>query len=67
MLPIEAVPPHPQVIMPETCLHCKKRVRFGKMVVKCRDCRVVAHPECQQELGESCLPMVKSNLNVAQV
>ncbi|XP_055360435.1 rac GTPase-activating protein 1 isoform X2 [Betta splendens] len=49
------------VIMPETCLLCKKRVRFGKIVVKCRDCRVVAHPECQQKLSESCWPMEKSS------
>uniref|UniRef100_A0A3Q1IKB9 Uncharacterized protein n=1 Tax=Anabas testudineus TaxID=64144 RepID=A0A3Q1IKB9_ANATE len=55
------------VIMPETCLSCRKRVRFGKMVLKCRDCRAVAHPECQQKLTESCVPLVKSTtLTIAQ-
>ncbi|XP_071371323.1 rac GTPase-activating protein 1, partial [Centroberyx affinis] len=44
------------VIRPETCLPCGKRIRFGKMAVKCRDCRVVAHPECKQKCLEGCSP-----------
>ncbi|KAF6725286.1 Rac GTPase-activating protein 1 [Oryzias melastigma] len=39
-----------QVIRPETCVPCGKRIRFGKVAVKCRSCRVVAHPECKQKL-----------------
>ncbi|CAB1346640.1 unnamed protein product [Coregonus sp. 'balchen'] len=31
------------------CVPCEKRIRFGKMAVKCRDCFVVAHPECKQK------------------
>ncbi|XP_078794278.1 rac GTPase-activating protein 1 isoform X2 [Oryzias latipes] len=42
------------VIRPETCVPCGKRIRFGKMAVKCRSCRVVAHPECKQKLSVSC-------------
>ncbi|XP_042171734.1 rac GTPase-activating protein 1 isoform X2 [Oncorhynchus tshawytscha] len=42
------------VIRPETCVPCGKRIRFGKMAVKCRDCRVVAHPECKPKCLESC-------------
>ncbi|XP_024858810.1 rac GTPase-activating protein 1 [Kryptolebias marmoratus] len=42
------------VIRPETCTPCGKRIRFGKMVVKCRNCRVVAHPECKQKLSDGC-------------
>ncbi|KAJ8012860.1 hypothetical protein DPEC_G00047260 [Dallia pectoralis] len=42
------------VIRPETCVPCGKRIRFGKMAVKCRDCRVVAHPECKQKCLDGC-------------
>ncbi|XP_076743888.1 rac GTPase-activating protein 1 isoform X2 [Maylandia zebra] len=42
------------VIRPETCTPCGKRIRFGKMVVKCRNCRVVAHPECRQKFADGC-------------
>ncbi|XP_062862294.1 rac GTPase-activating protein 1 [Trichomycterus rosablanca] len=42
------------VIRPETCTPCGKRIRFGKMAVKCRDCRAVAHPECKHLCVEKC-------------
>uniref|UniRef100_A0A1A8EUC9 Rac GTPase-activating protein 1 n=3 Tax=Nothobranchius korthausae TaxID=1143690 RepID=A0A1A8EUC9_9TELE len=42
------------VIRPETCSPCGKRIRFGKMAVKCRNCHVVAHPGCKQKLSDSC-------------
>ncbi|XP_043957486.1 rac GTPase-activating protein 1 isoform X1 [Gambusia affinis] len=42
------------VIRPETCTPCGKRIRFGKMAVKCRNCRLVAHPECKQNFPNSC-------------
>ncbi|XP_023276283.1 rac GTPase-activating protein 1-like [Seriola lalandi dorsalis] len=42
------------VIRPEMCLPCGKRIRFGKMAVKCRNCRVVAHPECKQKFTDGC-------------
>ncbi|KAM8728939.1 rac GTPase-activating protein 1 isoform 2-T2 [Acanthopagrus schlegelii] len=42
------------VIRPETCSPCGKRIRFGKMAVKCRNCRVVAHPECKQKFTGGC-------------
>ncbi|KAG7218002.1 hypothetical protein INR49_020716 [Caranx melampygus] len=43
------------VIRPETCLPCGKRIRFGKMAVKCRNCRMVAHPECKHNFTTDCL------------
>uniref|UniRef100_UPI0037E7D5C4 rac GTPase-activating protein 1 n=1 Tax=Semicossyphus pulcher TaxID=241346 RepID=UPI0037E7D5C4 len=43
------------VIRPETCSPCGKRIRFGKMAVKCRNCRAVAHPECKQKFIHGCL------------
>ncbi|XP_074519606.1 rac GTPase-activating protein 1 isoform X2 [Halichoeres trimaculatus] len=42
------------VIRPETCSPCGKRIRFGKMAVKCRNCRAVAHPECKHKLNDGC-------------
>lgn len=44
------------VIRPETCTPCGKRIRFGKFAVKCRDCRVVSHPECKYLCVEKCSP-----------
>ncbi|XP_054621394.1 rac GTPase-activating protein 1 isoform X2 [Dunckerocampus dactyliophorus] len=42
------------VIRPEMCLPCGKRIRFGKMALKCRNCRAVAHPECKQKCTKVC-------------
>ncbi|XP_029954675.1 rac GTPase-activating protein 1-like [Salarias fasciatus] len=42
------------VIWTETCPPCGKRTRFGKMAVKCRNCHVVVHPECQQKFISGC-------------
>ncbi|XP_070846753.1 rac GTPase-activating protein 1 [Chaetodon trifascialis] len=42
------------VIRPELCSPCGKRIRFGKVAMKCRNCRVVAHPECQQKFSDGC-------------
>ncbi|KAK2099716.1 Rac GTPase-activating protein 1 [Saguinus oedipus] len=33
------------VIKPESCVPCGKRIKFGKLSLKCRDCFVVSHPE----------------------
>ncbi|XP_072291574.1 rac GTPase-activating protein 1 [Eucyclogobius newberryi] len=42
------------VIRPESCCCCGKRMRFGKTVVKCRNCRLVVHPECKNKCTVSC-------------
>eukprot|EP00066_Takifugu_rubripes_P026739 XP_011616005.1 PREDICTED: rac GTPase-activating protein 1-like [Takifugu rubripes] len=42
------------VIRPENCSLCGKRIRFGKMAVKCRNCRMVTHLECQKLVAISC-------------
>lgn len=59
-----------QVIRPETCVPCGKRIRFGKVAVKCRSCRVVAHPECKQKLPIGCsagIPVTGSAAQTAPV
>ncbi|XP_064160894.1 rac GTPase-activating protein 1-like [Anguilla rostrata] len=44
------------VIKPESCQPCGKRIKFGKLSLKCRDCRVVAHPECRSRCALPCTP-----------
>ncbi|XP_009067969.1 PREDICTED: rac GTPase-activating protein 1, partial [Acanthisitta chloris] len=44
------------VIKPESCVPCGKRVKFGKISLKCRDCRVVTHPECRERCPLPCIP-----------
>ncbi|KFZ62080.1 Rac GTPase-activating protein 1 [Antrostomus carolinensis] len=46
------------VIKPESCVPCGKRVKFGKISLKCRDCRVVAHPECRDRCPLPCIPIL---------
>lgn len=46
----------PQVIKPESCVPCGKRIKFGKISLKCRDCRVVSHPECRERCPLPCIP-----------
>lgn len=50
-----------QVIRPEMCLPCGKRIRFGKMALKCRGCRIVSHPECKQKCSETCAPSASAS------
>jgi len=38
------------VIVKETCKPCGKRIHFSKKAMKCSDCRLVAHPECESKL-----------------
>ncbi|XP_034566590.1 rac GTPase-activating protein 1 isoform X2 [Notolabrus celidotus] len=54
------------VIRPETCSPCGKRIRFGKMAVKCRNCRTVAHPECKQKCLDGCLVAATSGGSAQQ-
>ncbi|XP_029168426.1 rac GTPase-activating protein 1-like [Nylanderia fulva] len=45
------------VIKPETCILCNKRIRFGKIILRCRSCPVVCHAECKMQviLSFSCV------------
>lgn len=56
-----------QVIRPETCSPCGKRIRFGKMAVKCRNCRAVAHPECKQKFTDGCSTAATAGGSAQQV
>lgn len=48
------------VIRPDTCGPCNKRIRFGKIVLKCKDCRGICHTECKDELPLPCIPQVNT-------
>ncbi|XP_034415267.1 rac GTPase-activating protein 1 [Cyclopterus lumpus] len=54
------------VIRPEMCLPCGKRMRFGKMAAKCRNCRAVAHPECKLKLSDRCLATATTGSSAQQ-
>nr|XP_012222650.1 PREDICTED: LOW QUALITY PROTEIN: rac GTPase-activating protein 1-like [Linepithema humile] len=44
------------VIRPEMCTPCGKRIRFGKIVQRCRECRATAHTECKDLVPLPCVP-----------
>ena len=39
----------PCVITKETCKPCGKRIQFGKKALKCADCRLISHIECEDD------------------
>ena len=46
-----------QVILnSELCAHCDKRTKFGKMVMKCKECELLVHTECKDLLQRPCYP-----------
>ncbi|OAD60257.1 Rac GTPase-activating protein 1 [Eufriesea mexicana] len=44
------------IIKPEVCTPCDKRIRFGKVALKCKDCRATAHTECKDLVPLPCVP-----------
>ncbi|KAG7493826.1 rac GTPase-activating protein 1-like [Solea senegalensis] len=48
------------VIRSEFCVPCGRRTKFGKVFLRCQDCRVVAHPECRERCPLPCNPTVPS-------
>jgi hypothetical protein len=48
-----------QVILTnEPCGHCDKRAKFGKMIMKCKECDLVVHNECKDLLQRPCFGTV---------
>ncbi|XP_023715210.1 rac GTPase-activating protein 1 isoform X2 [Cryptotermes secundus] len=45
------------IIYPENCGPCGKRMKFGKLAMKCRDCRTSCHPECKEQVPLPCVPV----------
>ncbi|KAK5872804.1 hypothetical protein PBY51_013467 [Eleginops maclovinus] len=48
------------VIKSEFCVPCGRRTKFGKMYLRCQDCRVVTHPECRDSCPLPCCPTAVS-------
>ncbi|KAK5639900.1 hypothetical protein RI129_010711 [Pyrocoelia pectoralis] len=48
------------VMIPETCGPCNKRIKFGRNVYKCLQCRAYCHPECKDLVPLPCIPAVNT-------
>ncbi|XP_076465331.1 rac GTPase-activating protein 1-like [Babylonia areolata] len=55
------------VIKPTTCVPCGKNIRFGKVAMKCKDCRASCHPECKDKLPLPCIPSAPSTPGTAKM
>ncbi|XP_046882405.1 rac GTPase-activating protein 1-like [Hypomesus transpacificus] len=44
------------VIKSEFCVPCGRKTKFGKLYLKCQDCRMVTHPECRDRCPLPCNP-----------
>nr|XP_061814341.1 rac GTPase-activating protein 1-like [Nerophis lumbriciformis] len=45
------------VIKSEFCAPCGRRTKFGKLYLRCQDCRIVSHPECRDGCPLPCNPV----------
>ncbi|XP_055842223.1 rac GTPase-activating protein 1 [Episyrphus balteatus] len=43
-------------IRTDTCTHCQKKIRFGSVALKCRDCQLCCHVDCRGLLTVTCVP-----------
>ncbi|XP_036840348.1 rac GTPase-activating protein 1 [Oncorhynchus mykiss] len=41
----------------EFCVPCGRKTKFGKLYLRCQDCRLVAHPECRDHCTLPCNPI----------
>lgn len=55
------------VIKPTTCVPCGKSIRFGKVAMKCKDCRATCHLECRDKLPLPCIPSAPSTPGTAKM
>ncbi|CAL8340803.1 unnamed protein product [Merluccius merluccius] len=44
------------VIRSEFCAPCGRKTKFGKMYLRCQECRMVTHPECREQCVLPCNP-----------
>ncbi|XP_007554283.1 rac GTPase-activating protein 1-like [Poecilia formosa] len=44
------------VIKSEFCAPCGRRTKFGKIYLRCQECRIVTHPECRDNCPLPCNP-----------
>ncbi|RDD38632.1 Rac GTPase-activating protein 1 [Trichoplax sp. H2] len=48
------------IYKPENCTVCSKRIKFGKVVFKCKDCKAIAHPDCKDSVPLPCVPVANT-------
>lgn len=48
------------VIKSECCAPCGRRTKFGKVYLRCQECRMVTHPECRERCPLPCAPQAFS-------
>ncbi|XP_060520879.1 rac GTPase-activating protein 1 isoform X2 [Cylas formicarius] len=48
------------IVMPDSCVCCEKRIKFGKSAFKCKECRWVCHTECKDNLPLPCVPVMNT-------
>ncbi|XP_069838640.1 rac GTPase-activating protein 1-like [Dendropsophus ebraccatus] len=53
------------MIRAEQCSVCGQKTRFGKMSLKCRNCRILIHPECRDFCSKFCPSTSLPSQNVA--
>lgn len=57
-----------KVIRSEFCVPCGRRTKFGKVYLRCQDCRLVTHPECRERSPMPCNPTaISTPINNAEV
>lgn len=42
-------------LLNDTCLQCSKRIRFGSVALKCKECRVCVHFDCKNKVTLACV------------
>ncbi|XP_075166190.1 rac GTPase activating protein tumbleweed [Haematobia irritans] len=40
----------------ETCVHCQRKIRFGSVGLRCRDCPIRCHTDCRPSVTVTCVP-----------
>ncbi|XP_071978457.1 rac GTPase-activating protein 1-like [Engystomops pustulosus] len=53
------------MIRAEQCSVCGQKTRFGKMSLKCRNCRILIHPECRDSCSKICTSISSHSQNTA--
>ncbi|CAF0879560.1 unnamed protein product [Adineta ricciae] len=48
------------ILIPETCCVCLKRIHFGKLAYRCQACSALCHTGCKENCATLCLPNVKT-------
>ncbi|XP_050431808.1 rac GTPase-activating protein 1-like isoform X2 [Adelges cooleyi] len=44
-----------KVVIAEACGQCHKRIKFDSSMIKCKNCKTVAHPKCKSMISAACV------------